>query len=206
MTDMWGVGNRRDEKAFDTTMVGNQKVDLIFGEHPHSRSDNNMYARWPDGTVEGFDGHRLIHEIKFRDFNYLKESWLSGNEVRKSGQCEIWINGFIVDCFSYREIEWALLEAHRKLPLIHGHPVRLWDEKERLNIIGRKVYYRNVPAIITDLFEDQGCVGMKPDGCEFPPAPYELEDIKEGTCGDSEYKDFVKDSIHSPHIWWWRED
>ncbi len=42
----WGVGDCADAKAFDTAIVNGRSVDLIHGEHPHSRSDNTTYARF----------------------------------------------------------------------------------------------------------------------------------------------------------------
>lgn len=204
----WGVGSRADDPPFDTTVVGKHEVDLIFGEHPHSRCDNNMYARWKNGDVEGFSGHRLLHEIKFKDHNYLKESELSGNEVRKGGNCEIYINGFLVDTFFYREIDHALSRAYERLGKIHENPIRLWNPKERASLTGRKVYWKDHPAIITSFIEEQVCVCLEPDppDCLFPLPAYHQEDIKEGQVIDVEPRHEIKDSVYSPHIWWWRQD
>jgi len=46
MEEQWGVGAKASAKAFMQTKVGKETVELIHGEHPHSRSDNNIYARW----------------------------------------------------------------------------------------------------------------------------------------------------------------
>lgn len=208
MSEEWGVGKETDAKAFDVVEVGKEQVELIFGEHPHSRRDNTVYARWENGTIEGFNGHRLIHEIKFKDHNYLKTSGLSGNEVRKGGNCEIYINNFLVETFFYRDVQWALLYAHSLIDKIHEHPIRLWDKKERDELVGRKVYWDNFPAKITSFIEDQACVILEPDNEDgenlFPLSPYEKEDLKEGQLVDDESKYTIKDSIYSPHIWWWR--
>lgn len=162
--DKWGVGTKAKDKAFDTTMVDKTPVELIFGEHPHSRSDNTIYARFPGGKVEGFDGHRLLHEIKFRDFNYLKESGLSGDEVRKGGQCTIKINGREVDGFFYRDRAMAMQTVQHKLPIIHEHSIHFWDPEDLKKLIGRKVYYEHQPGIVTMHFPDQGCVLITADG------------------------------------------
>lgn len=207
MSEKWGVGKEKDSKAFDTTIVGEREVELIHGEFPHSRRDNTTYARWSDGRVEGFDGHRLLHEIRFKDYNYLKTSELSGNQVRKGGQCDILINGVVVESFFYRDVQWAMSEAQHKLRNIHDFPVRLWDKRDRENLIGRKVYYREMPAIITRCIEDQACVIIEPDGNDkFPMAPFEIEDAKEGGTIYDEYETSIKESIYSPHIWWWRSN
>lgn len=200
----WGVGKKTNEKAFATTYVGKEKVDLIFGEHPHSRQDDNVYARWESGRIEGFRGHSLLHEITFKDYNYLKESHYSGDQVRKGGECSIRINGTVVETFFYRDVEDALLRAIRRLSEIHEFPVRLWDEKERASLVGRKIYYRDQPAVITRFFEDQASIMICPDPktTPFAPAPYEIEDQKKGDT--VEFESEIKDTIYSKHIWWWR--
>lgn len=201
MSDQWGPGNRVNDKAFETTKVGETLVELFFGEHPHARSDNNIYARFPSGTVEGFDGHRLLHEIKFRDYNYLKESHLSGNQVRKGGTCEIIINGNVCDSFFYREIGQAMIDAGRRLDKIHDFHIRLWDNEQVKKLVGRPIYYHLTPAIIADYFADQACVMIEAiEGYSFPKRPWRDDG------DDDDYEERrVKDDIYSPHIWWWRE-
>lgn len=98
MDNNWGVGNRKDEKAFDTVKVDGHEYDLIFGEHPHSRRDNNMYIRSKSGRIEGFDGHRSPFKIEIEEFNYMKESELSGYEVRKGGSAKLYCDGIL--CFN----------------------------------------------------------------------------------------------------------
>jgi hypothetical protein len=206
MTDNihWGVGNNSEEKAFDTTFVGKQQVELIFGEHPHSRQDNNVYARWKSGEIEGFDGHRLLHEITFRDYNYLKESELSGNEVRKGGECVIRINGHIVQTFFYRNIERALHKAAHVLDEIADHPIRLWSEQELNTLVGRKIYYRDQPAIVVEYIAEQSCVIIRSaNGEPFALTAYDLECSAIGQLVERECE--IKESIHSNRISWWRE-
>jgi hypothetical protein len=200
----WGVGDQGDSKAFGTTVVDDVDVELIHGQFPHSRSDHSIYARWPNGDVEAFDGHRLLHEIKFVDRNYLKQSGLSGNEVRKGGECQILINGRICDTFFYRDVYEALINARHRLQKIHDFPIHLWDDDDVRRLVGRKVYYRDFPAIITRFIDDQACVILSPDHPDravFPPVPHEIED---GECDWGE-RQTVKEDIYSPNIWWWRE-
>jgi hypothetical protein len=206
MSDNWGVGNCADSKAFGTTMVGDQEVELIHGEHPHSRSDSSIYARFPGGRIEGFDGHRLLHEIEFKDHNYLKQSGLSGDEVRKGGTCTIKINGLVCASFFYRDVSHALLRAHHVLDTVHDHPIHIWDPEEREKLVGRKIYYRERPAVVERLIGDQGCVIIRPEyETTFPLSPYEIEDSKNGEFYKDDDGGRVKVELHSPHIWWWRK-
>lgn len=192
-------------KPFDRVAVGETAVDLLFGEHPHSRRDNNIYARFPDGRMEGFDGHRVLCTVLFQDYNYLKTSGLSGNEVRKGGTCTITMNGFQCATFFYRDLTWALLEAHRQIAKIQDFDVHLWQEEDRAALVGRKVYYRNHPAIITAFYEEDMDVILMADGGTFPLAAYQQE-RDAGEMWDDEETAHVKDSIFSPHIWWYRRD
>ena len=93
MSDEWGPGDLSKAKTFGWTTIGEEKdggaLELFFGEHPHSRRDDNIYARDDHGNVYGFDGHRPLIDVTFRSYNYLKSSHLSGDEIRKGGQCVI---------------------------------------------------------------------------------------------------------------------
>lgn len=201
MTDQWGPGNKIDEPAFETGKLDDgTEYELFFGEHPHSRSDSNIYARFqkPMGSenerIVGFAGHRIQVQIELRTMNYLKTSYLSGDEVRKGGEWRIWLNEYEVYSSFTRDPFESLLTIRQKLHELMDLPVALYngDSPE-----GRKVFFRQTPAIITKWLPDQGCVILEPDGpTHFPPAPWNE---------NSESERMIKDDILSPHIWWWRD-
>lgn len=199
MSEKWGVGNAAGSKAFDTIRLGGETLDLIHGEHPHSRSDSSTYARWSSGRIDSFNGHRVRTRIEIEEENYLKESELSGDDIRKGGSCRIYLNDFPVYGFFHRDAQWALLRAHQVLAELYDLPVCLWDEAERGALIGRKVYYRSHPAVVTYYFPDQGCVVLSPIGGSFPLAPYAIED------GDDADDETVKVDVLDKGIWWWRK-
>jgi hypothetical protein len=206
----FGVGNAANEKAFDTATLGRgehaRTVDLIFGEHPHSYSENNIYARYRDGRIEEFDGHRIQVRIELETYNYLKESELSGDEIRKGGEGKIFINGEPTDSWFFRDITKALDSAKARLATIMDHPLQLWDKAERAKIVGRKVYYDNTPATVKYFFDDQGCVVLEPEpGFHFPIPAYELEEAKEQNRIPERDEETVKLEITSNSIWWWRK-
>src|SRR5690349_3436109 len=104
--DQWGYGNPKDTKPFGRQrMDDGSPFDIVWGEHPHGRQDNRMYARFPDGRIEDFDGHRVRTHVELRTFNYLKCSGLSGNEVRKGGQFRIYLNDRLVWAKFWREAD-----------------------------------------------------------------------------------------------------
>jgi len=97
--DKWGPGNLSKIKIFETNRFDNgTKLELFFGEHPHSRQDGTIYARTPDGGIYGFDGHRRRMKIDIEEFNYLKTSELSGDEVRKGCKGKLFVND--VQCYT----------------------------------------------------------------------------------------------------------
>jgi hypothetical protein len=206
----FGVGNATKEKAFATATLGRGEhariVELIFGEHPHSYSENNIYARYTDGRIEEFDGHRIQVKIELETYNYLKESELSGDEIRKGGEGKIYLNGEPTDSWFFRDIEHALDGAKHRLATIMDHPLRLWDKTERAKVVGRKVYYQNTPAVVRHFFADQGCVVLAPaDGYSFPVPAYAIEDARESGGTAEREEDTAKIEITSPEIWWWRK-
>lgn len=104
----WGVGDRANSDAHSTTIVGGHVVELIAGEHPHSRSDNSTYARYrgrgSGGRVVGFSGHSRRWALEIEEFNYLKESHLSGDEVRRGCRAKISVEGRQVYAFGGRDL------------------------------------------------------------------------------------------------------
>jgi hypothetical protein len=195
--DQWGVGNVKDPKGFDKAMVGREQATLIFGEHPHSRCDNNIYARFSDGRIEGFDGFRTLVKVEIEEYNYLKTSELSGNEVRKGGTAKIYFDGQCCYEFFHRDAKWALTTANRLIDEIRDKCPDWCKKDSRDKLIGKKIFYREIPAVIERLIVEQGCLIIKPeDGDVFPPPCYDK---------DREQSDIVKVEVTSPHIWWYRD-
>lgn len=200
--DKWGVGSEAQAKAFDTIEMHGRPYDLIFGEHPHSRQDGNVYARSADGSVEAFDGHRLCWRIEVEEHNYLKESELSGDEIRKGGSYKLYVDDECIYEGFCRSVEYGIDVAKAikdKLGDVAGGD---WlRAKTRDKMVGRKIFYHDVPAVITRLIVDQGCIIIEAaEGHKLRPPAYE-EDPEDWAL---EHQDGVKDEVTSPHIWWWR--
>ena len=70
-------------------------------------------------------------------------------------------------------------------------------------MIGRKVWWRSQPAIITKWIKGQACVILEPDGIDSfkTPAEYENDDM----FGDDEDKKSIKTEVFDKHIYWFRE-
>jgi len=200
MANDWGFG-KGDDKPFDVSVMdGGTPFTLHWGEHPHSRSDNNMYAKFEDGHIEEFDGHRLLTRVELRTFNYLKTSGLSGNEVRKGGHFRIYLNDRLVWAEFMRDAVYGLRKAASRLEQLYECSVSLWKPNEPAQ--GRKIFYREVPAVVErwecDEHESSGNrMYVRAEQGSFPPAPWHEAD-------DPPTDTIVTDTL-SPHIWWWRE-
>lgn len=201
MSDGWGVGDKADAPAFDTIKEG----ELIFGEHPHSRQDNNIYLRRKDGSIEDFDGFRRRIDIDIKSTNYLKESEYSGDQVRKRVIGKIIVDDIpLVEEFGRDPVE-IMRRLERLVTEYSEHPSGWFNKKDRDGLVGRKIWYHDQPATIQSLIEDQGCImiALEP-GAKAPERDRDEdeEDPWEDWLEGDHY--VVKDEVLSPHIWWWR--
>jgi len=198
MANQWGAGNKeKTGEVFQKTKVGDTDIGLFFGEHPHARSDSNIYARLPDGSVQGFSGHRLLWRVEIKEYNYFKESQYSGAEIRPGCTIMIFVNDDQIYETFHRNIESSLLEAHNLIRQLKDCCVDFWTKEDRQKLIGRKVFWRSTPAIVRSVITDQGCVILVPDGIsEFPSPPWREDDDE---------NDSVKAEILDNNIWWFRD-
>lgn len=197
--EQWGAGARENWHNHGLVQIGPSRYPLIYGEHPHSRSDNRHYVEM-HGEPVGFDGHRVLIGVQLESHNYLKESHYSGDEVRKGGSGKILADGVLVFEFFFRDIRDALLRAHHLIGELSEHSSNWLDMDARAKLVGRKVYYRERPAVVESLITDQGCLILATEDGEPFPAPVWREDDS-----DDERESTVKVEVTDPNIWWWRE-
>jgi len=204
--EKWGPGDLSGAKPWGTAKMGTadspqEAVGLFWGQQPHSRNDNNCYAKFKDGGVVGFDGHRILIDVSIKSSNYLKDSYYSGDEIRKGGSCVISADGVAVFEFFFRDPQWALLHAHAIIGQLSEHSSHWLVASERGRLVGRKVWYERDPAVIVRLIEDQGCVILEPDGVAAFATPVWREP------GDDwdEYRTSIKAEVTDPKIWWHRQ-
>jgi hypothetical protein len=196
--EQWGVGNAKDSKAFDTTTCGTgnnaKTIELIHGEHPHSRRDNTTYARTKDGRIYGFDGHRAPIKIEIEEYNYLKESELSGDEIRKGCSVKVFAGGVQIFDEFHRDYHRGYLMAKAYIDAISEMGHRFPKEPEKL--IGKVIGYREQLCKIDRVIVEQGCLILSTvDGKPFKRHFLYSED-------DWEEETSIKVEITSPHICW----
>lgn len=198
--EQWGVGSAAESKAFAKSFFRDgREFELIHGDFPHSKQDNRIYARLASGHIEDFSGHMAPVRIELEEYNYMKESNLSGDEIRKGGEAKIYISNVQVYSLFFREISKALNQVHELLPKLFEHAVQLWRPEEVKRWEGRKIYYRETPAIIERFILDQGAIIIRAESGQFPVPCWDKDEHHYEREAD------VKEDILSPHIWWWRD-
>jgi len=200
------------EKAFDSgKMQDGTEFELVMDDLPHSTSDNTIFARFKDGRVEAFDGHRVRAKIEVEEYNYMKESGLSGNEVREGCEVKLYLDDHLVYGFFHRNAADALLEAKQKLGAIKEVVSRLLiksGEDPAKALAGRKVYYMDTPATIKYYFPEQGAAVFEAEpGHTFPVPAHVKEDAQRDMpeMSHDEDRTSTKVDILSDRIWWWRD-
>lgn len=196
--EKWGPGPEAEWSDCGSVVVNNHRHRLVHGQHPHSRRDNSLYVIM-DGEPVGFEGHRPLIDVHFRSTNYLKESGLSGDEVRKSVTCQILSDREVIYEFGCRQIEYAMTKAQYLLTELSEHSSGWLMKEQRHLLVGRKIYYDRHPAVVERLIIDQGCLIIATDdGKPFPPPIYAVDD-------DDDRENTLKVDVLSDKIWWHRK-
>lgn len=194
--EKWGVGNATQEKAFATVKMKNGEVaELFHGEHPHSRQDNSTYARMKDGTIHEFSGHRMPFKLEIEEYNYLKSSSLSGDEIRKGCSVKIFCNGVQIYDEFHRNYEAGYRIAHQFILDMELH--WSWFPHNVKKNINRFISYREHPCKIKSFIIDQAAMIIETlDNKPFPIFAWEDKE-------DYEKENTIKVEITSPHITWY---
>lgn len=96
---------------------------------------------------------------------------------------------------------YAVDKARTMITEFQEHPLALEFIGFGEKAIGRKVWWRSEPGVITDYIHGQACVCIEPDGIDQFTIPAEFAEEDPDYYCDG----FVKTSILDKHIWWFRE-
>lgn len=211
----------KDEKIFNEkkicdVLINNTKYDLVDipnKEHELGRynncsttlwvkyndflSDENEYIPWID-----LGSNRRCWDIEIKQRNNVKYKW---NESRINGDVVIIIklNNEPVYEFATFKLDYAFNKAQNIIYQLENHP--LFEENDE--VIGRKIYYKNLPAIITS--KGVGYVIIEPD---CPDEKLDEWWSKYTSPWDDRDEDYereirehgIKDDILSSNIFWYR--
>lgn len=151
-------------------------------------------AHWEvDG--EPWNGHNVLWSFSFEPYTYLKESELSGDEWRKGGSIKIFRDKVCVMNEFHRDPATAAIRAHSMLAKCMGLD---WEQV----VPGRKIYYKDYPAVIDSLCDDGEILLRTADGSEFPLWAFQKEDENEAKNRD--WTTTTRVHATDKGIWWWR--
>lgn len=172
--------------------------------------NRDTHWRWADVSADGshwslFEGHHVQIDIALHTENRREvNAWKGRDEIRAEGtwtlalaRQQIW-EGFIRS----NPLD-QLLEIRRIAQRLIDHEAIDWRSGVPLaeQLMGRRVYYRNAPAVVSSVSVlGQGCVMLAPVGADRFPAP------AWGLDSDDYYDDEPEakvDLLYS-HIWWSR--
>ncbi len=199
-------------------LVGPSDSALVL---KHGRADElNRDATWQwvqvsaNGDPERgehwsqFRGHHVLVDVQYRQANRREvNDWKGRDEIRAEGEWQLFFNRTqVLDGQCTKNVLADLTRIAQSAQRLLDHEAVDWTSNVpyRDQLVGRKVWYREVPAIVSREILSQGCVLLKPDGAEKFPPPVWSRDKDEGEYDDCE-DDEAKVEILSPHIWWWRD-
>lgn len=150
-----------------------------------------------------FRGNDICVDVSLKSWNERRvDGWKGFDEVRGLCSATISFNRIPVweetgndACQVLRRVEQVVPELKKCSALID------YINGDQSTLIGRKIYWRDQPAVITSFIGDQGCVMIKAD-----PGPWVLPAWRaEEYLSHEDFEEEVKADILSPHIWWWRD-
>lgn len=206
MTDKWGPGPKSKWRRSDSALVGDKSFPLYYGEHPHGRRDDSLYvALHGDDGVVAFSGHRVCTRLDISEYNYATAG-IAGPEVKQGCALRVYMNNRLVFGQFFRGAQAAAIWYAANEHVLFEHPVALWmgEGDEFPDLIGRKVWYRDEPGIISSYFADQGVVMIDhdPRGDRAGDGFEQMASLRD-EFGD-EFRDDVKDGLLSESISWHR--
>lgn len=103
-----------------------------------------------------------------------------------------------------KDMYFGIDKARVMIAEFHEHPLNLDTINFDKKMIGRKVWWRSEPAVISRYIENQACVVLTPDGINGFSNPAEYE--HDGYYLIYEDEGVVKADILDRHICWFREE
>ena len=134
--------------------------------------------------------------LEYTPTNYIKTKW-DETEIRSGRKLLITRNGkpFYDGLMTFHQAIAYIMDG-----ILEDHPLDLNNRDFDKKCIGRKVWWRSEPAVITDYIQGQACVMIAPDGIPQFTLPNEFENDDIFSYDEPE----IKISIFDKHIYWFR--
>lgn len=176
-------------------------VHTICGRY----GENNLWAYPRDKAptyetlIEFNCDNPVAWGISYEPKNYTKTKW-DETSARSGGGVAITRNGEIF-CHVTGGLNYGIDKARAMIVEFGEHPLELNAINFDKKAIGRKVWWRSEPAIITNYISKQACVILEPDGIDRFTVPAEFAQEEPDYYEDGN----VKADILDRNIWWFRD-
>lgn len=202
---MAGGGRMRTKRAVALALADElNRDDKLWWWVDYSDTTEDGEPHWSH-----FDGYQIVVDVDIRQVNEREvNSWKGRDEVRGRTYAKVFFNNEPVWEVGRGDIQGVLQNLQSDIPkLLELEPLKTHlehpdpEREAQFGLIGRKIYYHSHPGIITSFIGEQGCIIIESEDGPWPTPVWALEN------GDIEYErnEPAKDSILSPHIWWWRK-
>lgn len=154
-----------------------------------------------NGVKAFFDGHRHLYRIEIAEQNnILGYEEKSRAVIVAGGRVRIWSDDYQIYNFRFTSIMPAIAKLIQVLDSLEKFPVPVRNRKDCEFLISRPVYWREIPAIISDFDGEQGRVRINADNPEqrFIYEPW-LEENGNLGCSAQIWEDLL-----SPRVHWFR--
>ena len=184
-----------NEKSYFVVSIEDY-IHTIGGKY----GNNNLWAypRSEKPSCENlvqFDGEPVCWGINYAPYNHAR--YRHGElETRTIGNVFITRNGE-----KFCDVRGGIERARCMMSDFLEHPMDLNEIDFDKNVIGRKVWWRSEPAVVTSYISGQACVILEPDGIPQFTTPAEFA----GEECECYVDDDVKADILDKHIWWFRK-
>jgi hypothetical protein len=167
----------------------------------------NSYWAFPRGEVPSYEnayefmGHICNWSFKVDSNNYYKSKW-GEDSIRSNYFFEILRNDKVFYSFSTNNLDYGIAKVRKLMIEIPEHPIPFNEQNFQNQIIGRKIYWREQPAIIQS-YSMNGNLFIVPDGIpSFKKCAYE-DNVNE-YMSDDEDREGIAEDIFAPSIYWFR--
>ena len=192
------------QMGWDTVINGKQYFVVRIVGYVHTiggkYSTNDLWAYPRDEkpnyeNLVQFEGEPVCWGINYAPYNYARcrhdefEATTIGNVfITRNGE-------------KFCDVRGSIERAKCMINDFNEHPINLNEIDFDKKVIGRKVWWRSEPAVVSNYISKQACVILEPDGIKQFTTPAEFADE-----GCNYYCDGdVKADILDKHIWWFRE-
>lgn len=140
--------------------------------------------------------------IQYIEDRAIKGKW---DETEVDASCKTIITRNEKPFYTVRgDKSYSIPRALMLIEEIQWHPINFNEIDYQNQVIGRKIWYRSQPAIITHYCEGQCCVIAEPDGKMFFDVPPEFQKNEDGWLAEPEQSIKI-DCLEDNHVWWWRD-